>query len=143
MSIKTKPYKLPHNIPCPRRQLHHRESVHDSLRWPNQLVSVLNQNGKQFEPATIVAQTGWTTDELAAAIDTITFAAPYDYVSLLIGVNNQYRGRSIDNFQKEFINLLETSITLAGQEGENVFVISIPDWGVMPLQKEEIVHKSL
>lgn len=108
------------------------ESVHDSLRWPNQLVSVLNQNGKQFEPATIVAQTGWTTDELAAAIDTITFAAPYDYVSLLIGVNNQYRGRSIDNFQKEFINLLETSITLAGQEGENVFVISIPDWGVMP-----------
>ena len=108
------------------------ESVHDSLRWPNQLVNVLNQNGKQFEPATIVAQTGWTTDELAAAIDTTTLAAPYDYVSLLIGVNNQFRGRSIDNFETEFINLLETAITLAGQEGENVFVLSIPDWGVMP-----------
>ena len=108
------------------------ESVHDSLRWPNQLVSALNHNGKEFKPATIIAKTGWTTDELAAAMDTTALAAAYDYVSLLIGVNNQYRGRSIENFETEFIELLETAITLTGQEGENVFVLSIPDWGVMP-----------
>ena len=108
------------------------ESVHDSLHWPNQLVRALNQNGKEFEAATIVAQTGWTTDELSAAIDTTALASRYDYVSLLIGVNNQYRVRSIENFETEFIQLLETAITLAGQEGKNVFVLSIPDWGVMP-----------
>lgn len=108
------------------------ESVQDSLRWPNQLVSALNQNRKKFEAATIVAQTGWTTDELAAAMDTAQLTPPYDYVSLLIGVNNQYRGRSIENFETEFIHLLERAIILGGQEGTNIFVLSIPDWGVMP-----------
>ena len=108
------------------------ESVHDSLRWPNQLVSALNRNGKEFEPATIIAKTGWTTDELAAAMDTTTLAAPYDYVSLLIGVNNQYRGRSIENFETEFIELLEDAVALGGDQGANIFVLSIPDWGVMP-----------
>jgi len=111
------------------------ESVKDSLRWPNQLVSALNKNGKKFEAATIVAQTGWTTDELAAAMDTTALAARYDYVSLLIGVNNQYRGRSIENFETEFIELLEGAIALGGQEGTNIFVLSIPDWGVMPFAK--------
>ena len=67
------------------------ESVQDSLRWPNQLVSALNQNAKEFEAATIVARTGWTTDELAAAMDTVQLTPTYDYVSLLIGVNNQYK----------------------------------------------------
>lgn len=108
------------------------ESVQDSLRWPNQLVGALNQNGKEFEAATIVAQTGWTTDELAAAMDTAQLKPPYDYVSLLIGVNNQYRGRSTENFEKEFIQLLDSAIILGGQEGTNIFVLSIPDWGVMP-----------
>lgn len=108
------------------------ESVSDSLRWPNQLVSALNHNGKEFEPATIIAQTGWTTDELAAAIDTTVLAERYDYVSLLIGVNNQYRGRSIENFETEFIELLENAVALGGEEGANIFVLSIPDWGVMP-----------
>ena len=108
------------------------ESVQDSLRWPNQLVSELNQNRKKFEAATIVAQTGWTTDELAAAMDTAQLTPSYDYVSLLIGVNNQYRGRSIGNFETEFIQLLDRAIILGGQEGTNIFVLSIPDWGVMP-----------
>lgn len=108
------------------------ESVSDSLRWPNQLVSALNKKGRLFEPATIVAQTGWTTDELAAAMDTTALAGHYDYVSLLIGVNNQYRGRSIENFETEFIELLEDAVTLGGDQGANIFVLSIPDWGVMP-----------
>lgn len=108
------------------------ESVIDSLRWPNQLVAALKQNGKQFDPANIIARTGWTTDELSTAMDTTELAPPYDYVSLLIGVNNQYRGRSIENFEAEFIELLDRAIVLGDQKGTNVFVLSIPDWGVMP-----------
>ncbi len=108
------------------------ESVTDSLRWPNQLVAALKQNGKQFDPANIIARTGWTTDELSTAMDTVALAPSYDYVSLLIGVNNQYRGRSIENFETEFIQLLDRSVTLGNQKGANVFVLSIPDWGVMP-----------
>lgn len=108
------------------------ESVTDSLRWPNQLVATLKQNGRKFDPATIIAKTGWTTDELSTAMDTVALAPSYDYVSLLIGVNNQYRGRSIQNFETEFIQLLDRSVTLGNQKGANVFVLSIPDWGVMP-----------
>lgn len=108
------------------------ESVTDSLRWPNQLVATLKQNGRKFDPATIIAKTGWTTDELSTAMDTVALATSYDYVSLLIGVNNQYRGRSIENFETEFIQLLDRSVTLGNQKGANVFVLSIPDWGVMP-----------
>lgn len=108
------------------------ESVTDSLRWPNQLVATLKQNGRKFDPATIIAKTGWTTDELSTAMDTVALAPSYDYVSLLIGVNNQYRGRSIENFETEFIQLLDRSVTLGNQKGANVFVLSIPDWGVMP-----------
>lgn len=108
------------------------ESVVDSLRWPNQLVSALNRSGKEFDSATIVAKTGWTTDELSTAIDNTGLKDRYDYVSLLIGVNNQYRGRSVENFQVEFSQLLERSIGLSGGNKNKIFVLSIPDWGVMP-----------
>lgn len=108
------------------------ESVADSLRWPNQLIAALNQSEKKFEPATIVAKTGWTTDELATAMEKATLTSKYDYVSLLIGVNNQYRGRSVENFREEFTQLLDRSIALSGENKEKVFVLSIPDWGVTP-----------
>ena len=117
------------------------ESVADSLRWPNQLVKRLNQNKKIFDEATIIAKTGWTTDELMQGIDTAALKNKYDYVSLLIGVNNQYRGRDIENFKVEFIELLEKSIALAGNDKEKVFVLSIPDWGVMPFARERDQEK--
>ncbi len=108
------------------------ESVADSLRWPNQLVAELNKTRQRFESATIIAKTGWPTDELATAMDKSTLTATYDYVSLLIGVNNQYRGRSVENFREEFTQLLDRSIALSGENKEKVFVLSIPDWGVTP-----------
>ena len=117
------------------------ESVADSLRWPNQLVKRLNQNKKIFTEATIIAKTGWTTDELMQGINTAALKDKYDYVSLLIGVNNQYRGRDIENFKVEFIELLEKSIALAGNDKEKVFVLSIPDWGVMPFARERDQEK--
>ena len=111
------------------------ESVAEDLRWPNQLVEQLNQKEKVFDRATIVAKTGWTTDELLEGMKNSNLKGRYDYVSLLIGVNNQYRGRSQENFKAEFTVLLEKSIALADGKKERVFVLSIPDWGVMPFAK--------
>jgi lysophospholipase L1-like esterase len=80
----------------------------------------------------IVAKTGWTTDELMDAITKRTLKSNYDYVSLLIGVNNQYRGRDIATYQKEFEQLLLQAIQFAADKPQHVFVLSIPDWGATP-----------
>ncbi len=92
--------------------------------------------GYQIAAPEIIAKTGWTTDELASAIEQTVFLPAYDFVSLLIGVNNQYRGRAVDEFEKEFEGLLKLAIQFTGGEAKNVFVISIPDWGVTPFAKD-------
>jgi len=108
------------------------ESVKTKLRWPVQLVDSLKKYGVAMDDPQIIAKTGWTTDELKAGIDRATLDFPYDWVSLLIGVNNQYRGRSIDQFRTEFESLLSEAVFYSGNNKENVFVVSIPDWGAMP-----------
>src|SRR5690606_35633592 len=89
------------------------------------------------EPPRIIATTGWTTDELAAALDELsgTDAAPrgpYDLVSLLIGVNDQYRDRDVEAYRAGFDALLQRAVGFAGGDPSRVLVLSIPDWGVMP-----------
>jgi lysophospholipase L1-like esterase len=101
------------------------EAVPESGRWPVQLAARLG-----WAAPTIVAQTGWTTDELSLAIDAAALASTYDRVSLLIGVNNQYRGRTVANYAVEFRVLLDRAIGFAGGDAARVFVVSIPDWGV-------------
>jgi len=108
------------------------EGVPEAGRWPVQLAVRLRREGVALDDPTIIATTGWTTDELSAAMDATTFAPPYDLVSLLIGVNNQYRGRSADDYRDEFRHMLDRAITLAGGRPERVLVLSIPDWGVTP-----------
>ncbi|WP_354013746.1 SGNH/GDSL hydrolase family protein [Dyella japonica] len=108
------------------------EGVPEAGRWPVQLAVRLRREGLAVDDPTIVATTGWTTDELSAAMDAATFAPPYDLVSLLIGVNNQYRGRDADDYRNEFRRLLERAIELAGNRAGRVLVLSIPDWGVTP-----------
>ncbi|RDI98585.1 SGNH/GDSL hydrolase family protein [Dyella solisilvae] len=108
------------------------EGVAESGRWPVQLADRLRQEGVALAAPTIVATTGWTTDELSAAMDGSTFEPPYDLVSLLIGVNNQYRGREADDYRGEFQRMLERAIGLAGDRPGRVLVLSIPDWGVTP-----------
>ena len=108
------------------------ESVPAEGRWPAQLAAMLRTEGKALAEPTILATTGWTTDELSAAMDGAGFAPSYDLVSLLIGVNNQYRGRSTDNYREEFRALLQRAIVLAGARASRVLVLSIPDWGVTP-----------
>ena len=106
------------------------EGVAAPERWPNQLADMLRKNGVDVGEPEIVAKTGWTTDELSAAMDAHTFSPPYRLVTLLIGVNNQYRGRNLDNYRVEFKKLLERAIDLAGKDPKKVVVVSIPDWGV-------------
>ncbi|MFY0686157.1 MAG: SGNH/GDSL hydrolase family protein [Cyclobacteriaceae bacterium] len=106
------------------------ESVDEDQRWPVQLVQTLNSEEVKFDSAKIIATTGWTTDELLKAIGSEELTETYDLVSLLIGVNNQYRGYPIDQFEKEFEELLQIAILRAGGAYERVFVVSIPDWGV-------------
>jgi lysophospholipase L1-like esterase len=108
------------------------EGVPDAGRWPVQLAVRLRREGVALDDPTIIATTGWTTDELSAAMDAFAFEPPYDLVSLLIGVNNQYRGRSADDYRSEFRGLLERAVTLAGGRSDRVLVLSIPDWGVTP-----------
>lgn len=80
----------------------------------------------------ILAKTGWTTGELAEAIGNHIFLPRYDMVTLLIGVNNQYRGLSLEDFKTEFSLLLQMALQFAGGLSENVYVLSIPDWGQTP-----------
>jgi lysophospholipase L1-like esterase len=112
------------------------EGVAAPDRWPNQLAAMLRKVGVELAEPDIVAETGWTTDELSAAMDAHTFSPPYRLVTLLIGVNNQYRGRDIENYRFEFRKLLERAIDLAGGNSKKVVVVSIPDWGVTRFGKE-------
>ena len=114
------------------------EAVQPEDRWPVRLVDALRTRGLSIADPTIIAKTGWTTDELSAAIDAADPQGPYDLVSLLIGVNNQYRGGSLDQYRTEFRALLNRAIAFAGGEPERVFVVSIPDWGVTPFAAEDM-----
>jgi lysophospholipase L1-like esterase len=112
------------------------EGVAADERWPAQLARRLRALGFALADPAIVATTGWTTDELAAAMDAATFAPPYALASLLIGVNNQYRGRALDEYRGEFAALLERASALAASP-KRVFVVSIPDWGVTRFAREQ------
>jgi lysophospholipase L1-like esterase len=108
------------------------EAVPEAQRWPVQLAARLRDRGLAVETPQIIARTGWTTDELAAAVERAAPAGPFALVSLLIGVNNQYRGRDLDEYRAQFAALLERTIGLAGGDPRRVLVLSIPDWGVTP-----------
>jgi lysophospholipase L1-like esterase len=106
------------------------EGVQPAERWPVQLAARLTRDGVTVEPPEIIAATGWTTAELEAAIDRSEAAGPYDLVSLLIGVNNQYRGLSIETYATEFERLLKRAVGFTRSGAGQVIVLSIPDWGV-------------
>jgi lysophospholipase L1-like esterase len=108
------------------------ESLPLKDNFPNQTVDLLKQRGQKITEPVIVAKTGWTTDELMVAIENRQINGQFDFVSLLIGVNNQYRGRDITVYQKEFEQLLQQAIAFAGGNRNHVFVLSIPDWGATP-----------
>jgi lysophospholipase L1-like esterase len=112
------------------------ESVPTQDSFPYQLATILRQNNSPVEHLQVIAKTGWTTDELSAAIDKEEAVQPilhdHDLVTLLIGVNDQYRGRPVESFEPEFERLLIRALKYAANDPERVRVLSIPDWGVTP-----------
>lgn len=111
------------------------ESVSPGLRWPNQLQEELQAHmvNDAFEDATILAATGWTTSNLSLALANSGHEEEsWDLVSLLIGVNNQYQGASLEEYAVEYENLLQRAIAAANNREDRVFVVSIPDYGYTP-----------
>jgi lysophospholipase L1-like esterase len=113
------------------------EGVAPTGRWPAQLAERLRAVGVPLAAPEILATTGWTTDELAAAMDVAALTPPYDLVSLLIGVNDQYRGRGAEAYRPEFHALLTRAIALAGGRPSHTLVLSIPDWGVTAFARSD------
>ena len=112
------------------------EGVADAGRWPMQLARAMCENGIAIADPRMLAQTGWTTDELAAAMDAAEPLGEWDFVSLLIGVNDQYRGRGVEEYIGGFTGLLQRAIALADGRARRVLVLSIPDWGVTPFARD-------
>jgi lysophospholipase L1-like esterase len=117
------------------------ESVDPDERWPHQLVAMLDKSGINVETPEIIATTGWTTDELNSAIEASGNNNTYDLVSLLIGVNNQYRGYHIEIYKNEFAELLFKAAKFAGNDFSRVFIVSIPDYGVTPFGQKKDPEK--
>ena len=111
------------------------EKVKISERFPAQLVRRLRQRGIQIDDPLIIAQTGWTAAELSDGISAATPSGHFDLVTLLVGVNNQYRGLSQNEYRTQLRSLIYRAIEFGGGEEKRVLLISIPDWGVTPFAR--------
>ena len=107
------------------------EGVDEDQRWPNQFIQVAYENGVDFISSRIIAETGWKSNDLINAIESSNFDKKYDYISLLIGVNNQFNSKPVNEFKKDLDKLLIKINNLKKKDG-SVLIISIPDWGSSP-----------
>jgi lysophospholipase L1-like esterase len=108
------------------------EGVDPADRWPSQLHASLTASGIEIAEPEVIAQTGWATDDLQAAIKASDPPGPYDLVSLLIGANNQYQGRLLGEYRAQFRKLVDTALKLAGGRPKRLLILSMPDWSVTP-----------
>lgn len=113
------------------------EGVEPALHWPALLAGRLREGGVELADPHVLAATGWTTDELDAAIAAAQPLGTFDFVTLCIGVNDQYRGRSVAEYRAQLEPLLHLAPQLAGARAERVMVLSIPDWGATRFAREE------
>ncbi len=111
------------------------EKVAPEDRWPAQLAALLRQDGLAVADPVIIARPGWTTDDLLAGIERVASSGRFDLVSLLIGVNDQYRGGDVEEYRARFRALLERAVSFAGGDAGRVLVVSIPDWGTTPFAR--------
>ena len=113
------------------------ESVAVKQRFPVQLANELRNEGYDLASPHIIARTGWTTGNLLSVLNNENLPTNYDLVTLLIGVNNQYQGRSLSEYRTEFTTLLNRAVAYAGGEKDKVIVVSIPDWGYTPFGRSQ------
>lgn len=111
------------------------EGVADAERWPNQLVELLRADGIAITDLHLIARTAWTTDELSDAVDQEKPKGPFDLVTLMVGVNDQYRSRPVTQYETEYQQLLKRARGFAGNRASRVIAISIPDWGATPFSE--------
>ena len=122
------------------------ESVAEEARWPLQLADSLREKGVEIEKPKIIAKTGWTTGDLLAGMDAqLQENKQYDLVSILIGVNNQYQGRSIEEYEQELEVIFNRAIARSKTGNSGVFAVSIPDYGATPFgaSKAEEIAKEI
>ena len=122
------------------------ETISLNKSFPYQVVQLLRKKWYNFHAPEIIAKTGWTTDELQEAIAGNALLSKYDFVSLLIGVNNQYRGRDAIEYKEQFEEILKKAIELTNGKKDHVIILSIPDYGVTPhvrLTDKEKVSKEI
>jgi lysophospholipase L1-like esterase len=112
------------------------EKVQEELNFPNQTKTLLQKAGKEVSELQVIAATGWTTEELIGPMETQVKQSDFDWVTLLIGVNNQYRGRSVDEYEIHFKYLCSRALSYANNKSNRVVVLSIPDWGMTPFNTE-------
>ena len=107
-------------------------SIDFNDNYPNQTTQLLSAEGYIFSPIQIIAKNGWAASELKLAIDVTLKRSSYELVTLLIGVNNQFRGQTVTEFSTQFNTLIKTAIALAGNQPKRVFILSLPDLGITP-----------
>ncbi|PHX73773.1 MAG: lysophospholipase [Chitinophagaceae bacterium] len=121
------------------------EGVNIQDSFPYQTADILRNKNIHLNPPIIVAKTGWTTGELYNAVVSNKLTDKYDIITILIGVNNQYRGNAIQEFSNDYEMLLQKAISLAGNKVRHVFALSIPDWSVTPFaegrEKKKIANE--
>jgi lysophospholipase L1-like esterase len=116
------------------------ESISIMENFPSQTVQLLRNSGYDFRAPEIIAKTGWTTMDLTEAIQNTKLLSSYDFITLLIGVNNQFQGLDINEYKKDFETLLKTAISLAGDKSGHVIVLSVPDWGATPFAEDRLCN---
>lgn len=117
------------------------ESIPLQKSFPYQTIQILRKKEYKFSAPEIIAKTGWTTGELQSALNNSTLLPKYDFVTLLIGVNNQYRGGNVVEYKEQFEELLKKAIELTNGKKEHVVVVSIPDYSLTPFAKSMDAEK--
>lgn len=137
MTLSTSPHHRPVRILCLGDSYTIGEAVRPADRFIYQLIrKAKHELNISFARPQIIAQTGWTTDELWEQIQITELKSEYDFVTLLIGVNNQYRGRSLTNYRREFLRLLTFGLEKSASPS-GMSVLSIPDWGCTPFVSQD------
>lgn len=109
--------------------------------WPRQLSTRLQTGGLKVVESRTIAETGWTTADLLCSVESKAYAQPYDLVTLCIGVNNQYRGRPIEEFRAELIKLIHFAKALVASDGGQLVLLSIPDWSITGFAQDRDTHR--
>jgi len=116
-------------------------AVDEKKRWVNELVRLMREDSVQISDPQVIARNGWTTGDLLAALDKEKPRGPFDLVTIMIGVNNQFQGQPIENYRKDLVTLFAAATKLTGGDPRKIVVLSIPDYSAMPFAQDKDPEK--